>query len=285
MKQKISFLILTLVSLLFIQADPPAYKIYDGKGKLSDFDALIKDASKARVVLIGELHDNPVCHWLELEITKELYELKGNALALGAEMFESDDQIKMDEYLSGWISERNFEKEARTWPNYKTDYKPLVKFAKNNQLPFIATNVPRRYASLVAYHGLDTLELMTKASQSFLPPLPIKFDKNLEGYKIMSEMDNHGMKFIAESQGLKDATMAYNINRNLSDRTVFIHYNGAYHSNNYEGINWYLKQYDKKMKIITVSTVTQSSLDSLEKDNKGLADFIIVVDEDMTRTY
>lgn len=78
-------------------------------------------------------------------------------LILGAEMFESDNQVILNEYLAGLISQSSFENEARLWPNYKTDYKPLVEFAKTNKLQFVASNVPRRYASLVNSKGFEDL--------------------------------------------------------------------------------------------------------------------------------
>lgn len=79
------------------------------------------------MVFFGELHDNPIAHWLELEITKDLYSEKGKNLILAAEMFETDNQIMIDEYYSGSIKESSFEGEVRLWSNYKTDYKPLLK--------------------------------------------------------------------------------------------------------------------------------------------------------------
>jgi len=106
---------------------------------------MLKEAADADIVLFGELHDNPISHWLQLELTKDLYDLKKDKLVLGAEMFESDNQVILDEYLSGKILQSSFESEARLWSNYKTDYKPLVEFARINKLKFVASNIPRRY--------------------------------------------------------------------------------------------------------------------------------------------
>lgn len=100
------------------------------------------------MVFFGELHDNPVAHWLELEITKDIHTDKGKDLILAAEMFETDNQLIIDEYFSDIIKESSFEKEVRLWKNYQTDYKPLISFAKENGLRFVASNIPRRYASI-----------------------------------------------------------------------------------------------------------------------------------------
>ena len=55
------------------------------------------------------------------------------------------------------IKEANFREEAKLWPNYNTDYAPILEFAKKNELDFIATNIPRRYASMVARNGRRTV--------------------------------------------------------------------------------------------------------------------------------
>lgn len=109
-------LILFLVPIFFLSTsfknDKPAYRIYNAQGKTVKFKNLVKDALEADIVFFGELHNNPICHWLQLELTKSLYAEKGNNLILGAEMFEADNQLLLDEYLSGKISMKSFEQEA-----------------------------------------------------------------------------------------------------------------------------------------------------------------------------
>jgi uncharacterized iron-regulated protein len=157
--------ILTLTTLFIIlvamRGDLPAYQIFNEKGKSSDFDKLVNAAAKADVVLFGELHNNPISHWLQLELTKALYIKKNGAIVMGAEMFESDNSLIINEYLSKRVNDRNFESEARLWPNYKTDYKPLLLFARDSSVKFIATNIPRRYASLVNREGFAGLESLS----------------------------------------------------------------------------------------------------------------------------
>ena len=88
-----------------------------------------------------------------------------------------------------------------------------------------------------------------------------------------------------KAQAIKDATMANSIIKNLQPNSVFIHYNGTYHSDNFEGINWYLKQYNSNIQIITIATVEQKDITKLEKENFNKANFILVIDEDVTKTY
>ena len=103
------------------------------------------------------------------------------------EMFESDDQTLIDEYLNGIIPERNFEDEAKLWSNYKTDYKPIVLVAKEHKIPVIATNTPRRYAAMVNRGGFEALDNLTDEAKQLIV-LPFAFDAELPGYKLMTEM-------------------------------------------------------------------------------------------------
>lgn len=240
---------------------------------------------EADVILFGELHNNPINHWLQLELAQDLAQ-HSPRLIIGAEFFETDDQIIINEFLQGLLEYRHFETEAKTWPNFKTDYWPLLLFARDNQLSFIATNIPRRYASIVARHGMDSLLRIQESASAFLPPLPVDINDELPGYKAIKEMGMHsGMKFMLEAQAIKDATMAHNILQNIDRGHRLLHINGAYHSNNYEGIYWFLKQAKPDLRIVTISCAEQNVISKLADENKGIADFIIVTPSSMTKTH
>jgi len=282
--------ILTLfITLSAMRSDLPAYKLYNAKGKSADFGKLVEAASEADIVLFGELHNNPVCHWLQLELTRALYELKGDKLMLGAEMFEADNALIIREYLSRKVNDRNFESEARLWPNYKTDYKPLLVYARDNGIPFIATNIPRRYASLVNREGFEGLSELSPEALQYIAPLPPAYDPELPGYKGMIEMmggaGGHVNENLPKAQAIKDATMAHFILKNFSSGGLFLHFHGTYHSDNYEGIVWYLKNQNPDLKILTIKSAEQVSVDSLEEANSGKADFTLVIPETMTKTH
>ena len=271
-------------------ADKPAYKLFSKEGKEVSYIKMIKQLSKADIVFIGELHNNPISHWLELEITKSLHKANDSKIILGAEMFEADNQLLLDEYLSGLIPAKKFEAEVRLWDNYKTDYKPLVSFAFENKLAFIATNIPRRYANLVFRKDFDGLNELSDQAKTYMAPLPIKYDPEVSCYANMLKMEGmpaHVTANLPKAQAAKDATMAYFIEQNLKKDHIFIHYNGAYHSDNFESIVWHLQNNPKtsKLKIMTVSTHQQADIDSLNDKGTGLADFVIAVPENMTTTY
>jgi uncharacterized iron-regulated protein len=285
MKTLYTYLILFAAFGLSAQ-DKPAYKIFDSEGKETRYDRMLVATDKADVVFFGEMHNDPISHWLELQIMKSLYE-KDKSLTLAMEMFEADDQVVLNEYLSGVIEEKQLLAEAKMWPNYKTDYKPLVEFAKTKKLRVVASNIPRRYANLVYRKGLQALDSLPDSKQ-WLAPLPIVVDLELPGYKNMiSSMGGHSASGSAEnmarSQAVKDATMAYFILKNRTGKVY--HVNGSYHSQNGEGIIAYLKKAEPTLKTATIHVVEQDQLTSLNAENKRLADFIIVVPTDMTKTY
>lgn len=278
------YIIAFFLSLNAIAQDKLPYQIFDVNGKKTSYSKMLQKAETAEVVLFGEHHDNSIIHWLQLELTKDLAEKK--QLVLGAEMIEADNQKQLNQYLKGEINQKQFDTLARLWNNHKTDYKPLVDFAKEKKFNFIATNVPRRYASLVYKQGFEALDKLSAEEKSWMAPLPIAYDKNLPGYvKMLEMMGDHANENLPKAQAIKDATMGYFILQNLKPNSVFVHYNGTYHSDNFDGINWYLKKAQPALKIMTIATVSQKDVSKLEKENLKLADFIIVVDEDMTKTY
>ena len=282
--KKLTFSIFLFATIISVAQDKKAYQIFDKKGKKSSYEKVLKASEKTDVVLFGEIHDNSLVHWLQLEFTKDLAQRK--PLVLGAEMLEADNQKQLDQYLKSEINQKQLDSSARLWKNYKTDYKPLVDFAKDKKINFIATNVPRRYASLVFKKDLVALDSLSTLEKSWIAPLPIEFDINLPGYKgMMSMQGGHAGEKMPKAQAIKDATMAYFINKNRKENSVFIHYNGTYHSDNFEGINWYLRKLDAGIKIVTIATVEQKDITKLEAEHYNKADFILVIDEDVTKTY
>ncbi len=270
------------------------YAFYDIEGKSVGYSEIIDDIASCDFFFFGELHNNPVSHWLEFEITEDLYKAQKD-IVLGAEFFEADNQLVIDEYFSGIIDEKRFEENMRLWPNYLTDYKPVVTFAREKGINFIATNIPRRYASFVNYRGLDSLNSLSDEAKKYIPPLPVLFDRDLPCYKKISEtsmgkklenmIGSEKKLYLAEAQAVKDAAMAYNCVENRREGELFIHFNGSYHSDNHESIIWYINKQLPGVRIKTLSTVLQSDVGSLEAQYLGRGDYIVAVDENAATTY
>ena len=266
-----------------------AYQLYDTNGKKLNYKKMIKGLERSEIILFGELHNNPICHWLQQEVTKSLIGSNDRKVVLGAEFFEQDDQLIINEYLQGKIKLKNLKKEAKLWDNFDTDYSPLLKLAKENSLEFIATNIPRRYASIVSRKGLNSLDELSEEAKGYMMPLPVEVDTSLKSYRAMLSM-GHGMPMdpmnMLNAQAVKDASMAYFILKYFNESNKFIHFNGAYHSDIYEGIyHWIQKYSSKDIMINTISTVEQKDINKLDDEYLGKADFIICIDEDVNKSY
>ncbi len=287
-----SLQVILLFSTFFIAAqDKPAYLLYNSKGKTAEYKDMVKDLSKADMVFFGEHHTNPISHWLQLEVTQSLYESVGDKLILGAEMFENGNQLVMDEYLAGFYDEEKMIPEmTQMWKNYKTDYKPLLDFAKEKKIPFIATNIPRRYAAMINKDGKDALKKLSPEAAKMVSPDLIKYyDPNVKAYAEMKDqMGGHvpkNMDNIQLAQAAKDATMAHFMLKNYKKPMLFLHYQGSYHSDNDQGIIWWVNKVKPGLDIKSISTITRTDWDKLnDKEKAALADYSIVVPDNMTET-
>jgi len=282
------FLLLLINVVLYnciYSQDKKAFIIYSKSGKKSNFKKLVEKAKQSDCILFGEYHDNPIAHWLQLELTNEIVSTN---LVLGFEMFESDQQRILDLYVSRKIDEKQFKDSCRLWPNYETDYKPLVDLAIRKNLLCVATNVKRKYASLLFKKGRAALDSLPESEKKLFAPLNYKVDSTLSQYREIRKMGGHEMGGnMMESQAFKDATMAMHILKYLCTDFQLIHFNGTFHSDYHQGILWYLQQTEvgKKKKVLTISTVTQAEIGKLDKEHIYKADFIICVPENMTKTH
>jgi uncharacterized iron-regulated protein len=289
-----TFALLALAAALLAQ-DPPKvgpehFRIYHADGRLATLDEVAEAGKRSDAVFLGETHDDPVAHYLELEMLKRLTQPK---LALSMEMFESDVQGVVDEYLTGLITEDHLISAGRAWRNYKPDYKPLVDWAKEHRLPVVAANAPRRYVNRVTREGKASLTSLSKEARKSLPPLPYadaapayaeRFRKITEGSGAPPPRDPAKQ---LEAQSLWDASMAYSVSRALKhNHGQVMHVNGGFHTEQRMGIVTHLLRYRPKTKVLVVTmTPAKESLAFVEKDMKDLGDFVVVTDGRLPRSY
>ena len=280
-----------LFSSLSTAQDKPAYQLFTNSGEIADYNDMIKDLALSDMVFFGEYHNDPIAHWLQLEISKSLHEIKADKLFFGAEMFESGNQLVIDEYLEGLYPEDKMLPEiTQLWKNYKTDYKPLLDLAKENNLRFIATNIPRRYAAMFNSMGMDALEKLSPEALELIGPDLVKyFDPTVKAYAEMADkMGGHvpeNMLNIQIAQASKDATMAHFSIQNYNPGDLLFHIQGSYHSNYDQGIIWWVNKIRPGLRIKSITTVMQSEWDEMtQEENVTIADYIIVVPDNMTRT-
>ncbi|MEZ2335510.1 ChaN family lipoprotein [Mucilaginibacter sp. RCC_168] len=285
MKSLLILLLIGLPSIVLGQdISPSHYKIYSTtEQKLVTIKNIIDQSNKIDVLFFGEEHNDSTAHFLEFTLFKGLVEKYPNQAALSMEMFQTDCQLVLNEYLNGLIREKNLLTDARAWPNYK-DYRPMVELARLNHLPVMAANAPSRYTNMVTRNGLASLQQLSAQAKSYLAPLPIdtatgayydKFVKIMGGHEAMAGMQ------IYQSQNLWDATMAWSIAQFLKIHSGFkvLQLNGGFHSEEKLGAVAQLKKYAPKARVLTIASYSGDNFDNPDWAKfKTLADYIILTD-------
>jgi len=298
------------------------YRIYDAGGYPASFEAMIRAADKADAVFVGELHNDPVAHFLEAEILKAVHrryktEKSRRSVILSLEMFERDVQTVLDEYLSGLITEMHFLNDSRVWGNYFSDYRPLVEFARENKIEVLAANAPRRYVNRVSRLGPEALNDLSPKAKIWLAPLPYpppspayrkklenlrekgimshtKKENSADGKTGLSEAEEKMLSkirsetaYIAEAQSLWDATMAFSITEALNHNpgSLVLNINGRFHSEQKMGIPEHLIRCRPGTELLTITVLSENCFPNFDNAFKNLGDFIIITDPKLPRTY
>jgi uncharacterized iron-regulated protein len=268
------------------------YKIYDARSKqLTTIDKIAADCGKADVLFFGEEHNDSAGHYIETELLKALYQHYGSNIALSMEMFETDCQLVVNEYLAGYLTEDRFLKDSRPWNNYK-DYRPAVEFAKQNNLSIIAANAPRRYVNMVSRKGMQSLDSLPRSSKKWLPRLP--YDTATGRYREkFSEFMRGGSPGTANpriyySQNLWDAGMSNSIYQywKKNKKKKIFHLVGRFHCDEKLGTLAQLQQRRSSLRILNISSFSDASFDNPDWEKfSGLGDYIILTDPGLKKTF
>lgn len=294
----------------------PAYIIYDANGNMVNFDDMMQDLEKRQVVLFGELHNDAISHWLEGLVLEHLYEVHDDQLTVGCEMWETDGQAQLDSLYAGDITREHYMKTAKMWPNAKTDYVFMLDYCLKRDIPFIATNIPRPIAGAIAKFGAKVFN--NEASRKQLPaklqkmleplPLPFKFDLEEKAYKDLLSMlpsDEEHLKKkaagtlnphdpmakflpsnMAKAQATKDATMAHNIVKYLTDDNKrYYHFHGEMHSGGNTAICYYLRQFRPEIDLGTISVIKVKDPLQFDAAKQGRSQYNIVIPKSMYTSY
>lgn len=273
------------------EKDSLHYKIYDTrKQKIISVDDMINDMDKADVLFFGEEHNDSTGHILEFSVFNKLALRYPGKVALSMEMFETDCQTVLNEYLGGLIREKNFINEGRAWHNYK-DYRPLVELAKAGHIPVIAANTPARYVNMVNRMGLTSLQQLDATGRSWLPPLPVDTATGAYYEKFLQIMGGHGAMGgmqMYQAQNLWDATMGWSIASffNKHNGYKLLQINGGFHSEEKLGAAAQLKKYSPKIRILNIACLSDDSFappdwSKFSKNN----DYIILTDPKLPKTF
>ncbi len=288
-------LLLTMKISSAAQIGEANFRVYDAKGNAATLEQIVAASGKADAVFLGENHDDAVAHFLQAEIFKRVFETYGKQkqIALSMEMFERDTQIVLDEYLKDIITEKKFLDDSRPWNNYKTDYRPLVEFAKQNKLNVIAANTPRRYVNVVSRNGRDALNQLSPEARRWLAPLPYPATSAEYAKKFNALMGDasgveHGVSNFLDSQTLWDATMAFSIREFIKKdkNALVVHLNGSFHTENRLGTAEQFLRTEPKAKILVVTMRYEDDFTNFDKSkHTDLGDFVILTDAKVPRSF
>jgi uncharacterized iron-regulated protein len=268
-------------------------RVFDARQKtFGDFEGMLADLARADVVFVGEQHDDPNTHRLELAVLEGLMR-RGVPLVIAMEMFERDVQATLDQYLAGAITEEQFLKDARPWPRYATDYRPIVEFARAHHLAVIASDVPRRIASDVSKTGLLAVEALGADRRLAARELPCPtageyYDRFLEamgghppsGDPKAADIQAKNDRFYF-AQCLKDETMGESIadafDRNPAAHATIVHFNGAFHSDYAQGTAAAARRRLPGRRVAVVSVIPVEDLDREKPDGDRVksADYLV----------
>jgi len=267
------------------------YKVYNTHTKkIVPLNDIVASMPNTDVLFFGEEHNDPTGHQLEYMLLSRLNDKYPDNLVLSMEMFETDCQNVLNEYLRDLISEKHFETDARVWPNY-ADYSPIVEFAKSNMIPMIAANAPSRYVNMVNRLGLGSLQNLDATGKALLPPLPIdtltgrylaKFDTVMGGHASMPGMQMY------QAQNLWDATMGWSIVTYLRKNpgSKIFQINGGFHSEEKLGAVAHLMHYAPNVHILNIAVYSDDSFDNPDWSKfVQMGDFIILTDPKLPRTF
>ncbi|MDH3290876.1 MAG: ChaN family lipoprotein [Gemmatimonadota bacterium] len=295
------------------------YRVFTGAGEPASIDDIVAEMGRHQVVFVGEAHDDPTGHMLEATLLQRAYETYAapRPVVLSLEFFQRDVQPILDEYLADLISEKSFRGDSRPWPRYETDYRPLIEFAKENGIPVIAANAPRRYTTRVTLHGRESLSDLSPDAWQSLPPLP--YGQPSPEYRsqwmqtIMEVMEEEGMKCglpipkptegeeaveapapvgshnamgnQLHSQVLWDASMGYWISESLAARpdALVLHMVGGFHVARGTGTPEHLEAYRPGTSRMIVMLRPVENVEAFEPAPEGQwGDFVIQTDESRT---
>ncbi|CAH7235472.1 Cofac_haem_bdg domain-containing protein [Vibrio chagasii] len=241
------------------------YQFASPQGKALDLNALPKQLIDADVILIGEWHTHSAIHRFQTDFLKARRNSTSN-ITLSMEQFTREHQTTLDQYLNGEIGEQILMSQAAAWPNYESDYRALVEFAKANDVDVLAANAPKPFVQCIGRKGLPYLDQLSTEQRLWIAA---EVDTGDSPYKekFMASM-HHGTPEQTEKQFAAqitwDETMAESIVNYLASNPgkQVIHVAGKFHTEGGLGTAASILRRNPDLKIAIISPVKEISSDS-----------------------
>lgn len=123
-------------------------------GSLIAEEQLYSYLSGARIVYVGEAHDNLDHHKVQLRVIKALEERYPGSVSVGMEMFRSPSQPVLDKWVRGELEEREFYKEwLKNWGIDYDYYRDILEYVREKHIPLIALNASKEQIAAMTHKG------------------------------------------------------------------------------------------------------------------------------------
>ena len=260
------------------------YQLLNTQWQTITLKQLTQELSKTDVIFIGEYHGNHASHLLQTQLFTLMHQ-QHPKLVLSMEMFNRDQQAKLNEYLDGIIGEQTLIDQAPAWNNYKASYRPSIEFAKQNQLPVIAANASAELIRCIGTQGKNYLTKLNSEEKQWLAQKPFAEIANYrsEFFKLMGQAKHaKGSKTLNNmylAQITRDNTMAESITKALKQNPnhKVIHLNGNFHSKNHLGTAGALERLNPQLNIKVITPIDVNDLPQLSTPQNRTDNYYYVV--------
>lgn len=235
------------------------YQLASPTGESISLNTLPESILNADVILVGEWHTHAGIHRFQTDLLNELINNNPDT-ALSMEQFTRDKQSVVDDYLASQIGEQILIKQGGAWPNYESDYRPLVELAKDSDIDIIASNAPKSIVRCIGRQGVGYLDKLDEQERS---RVATTIDTSNSPYKekFMASM-HHGdieqTKKQYAAQLAWDATMAESIVDYMvahPDSQV-MHIAGKFHTEQALGTATQIQQLNPNLSIVVITPVS-----------------------------
>lgn len=238
------------------------YQLLSPTGSPLSLTALPQEIIDADVILVGEWHTHAAVHRFQTDLFKQL-SATNPELALSMEQFSRNKQTVVNEYLTGKIGEQTLMSDANAWPNYESDYRPLIELAKAEERDVIAANAPKPIVKCIGQQGISYLDKLDVDEKSWLAK-NIDLSDSPYKSKFLSSM-HHGDEEQTQKQFAAqmtwDATMAESIVNYLAlhPKAQVMHIAGKFHIENGLGTAAQIVKLNSNLNVVVISPLEKAS--------------------------
>ncbi len=235
-------------------------------------EALFNYLGRSRVVYVGEVHSNMQHHRVQLKILRGLHERFPGQISVGMEMFQNPAQPKLDAWIQGELSEKDFTKEwYANWTQGIGYYKELLEYIRDQKIPLVALNASDALMAEVAQKGFKGLSEEGKKALPEIDKEDRFHRKALEAVFGGHSHGKEGFERFHRTMLLWDETMAQSIYQYLSsskglDQKMVV-FSGGFHVAHGFGIP---KRVFRRLPEPYVIVLPHTPIQRLPKEREGL---------------